>query len=275
MIAAITVAEGDEVRQGQPAAVVEAMKMEHVIAAPHGGIVRGITMAVGDVVREGFPIVFIQEADVAGGAAAETAAVDPDHIREDLRETIERHALTLDENRLEAVARRRKNGYRMLRENIHRLVDSGSFNEYWPLVVARQHQRHSIEALRKNTPGDGVVAGMCSINGDLFDEARSRAALVHYDYTVLAGTQGHRNHYKQDRLFELAHRFRLPLILFGEGGGGRPGEDNIGPTRRDRYAYVHDILPAQRIGAADRRRQWPHLRGQHRAGGVQRRDHRH
>ncbi len=111
----------------------------------------------------------------------------------------------------------------------HRLVDPGSFDEYWPLVVARQHQRHSMEALRKNTPGDGVVAGMCSINGDLFDETRSRAALVHYDYTVLAGTQGHRNHYKQDRIFELAHRFRLPLILFGEGGGGRPGEDNIGP----------------------------------------------
>jgi acetyl-CoA carboxylase carboxyltransferase component len=65
--------------------------------------------------------------------------------------------------------------------------------------------------------------------GHLFHETRSRAALVHYDYTVLAGTQGHRNHYKQDRMFELAHRFRLPLILFGEGGGGRPGEDWIGP----------------------------------------------
>ena len=53
--------------------------------------------------------------------------------------------------------------------------------------------------------------------------------VVHYDYTVLAGTQGHRNHYKQDRMFELAHRFRLPVVLFGEGGGGRPGEDYIGP----------------------------------------------
>ena len=186
-------------------------------------------MAVGDVVREGFPIVFIQEAEVEGGAVAADAEQDPDHIRDDLQENIDRHALTLDENRPDAVARRRKTGHRMPRENIERLVDPGSFNEYWPLVVARQHQRHSIEALRKNTPGDGVVAGMCSINGDLFDETRSRAALVHYDYTVLAGTQGHRNHYKQDRMFELAHRFRLPLVLFGEGGGGRPGEDNIGP----------------------------------------------
>ncbi len=228
-IAAITVSVGDEVRQGQQVAVVEAMKMEHVISAPHGGIVRGVTMAAGDVVREGYPIVFIEPADIAGGAIAADDAMDPDHIRDDLRESYERHALTLDENRPDAVARRQKNGHRMARENIARLVDPGSFNEYWPLVVARQHQRHSIEALRKNTPGDGVVAGMCSINGDLFDETRSRAALVHYDYTVLAGTQGHRNHYKQDRIFELAQRFRLPLVLFGEGGGGRPGEDNIGP----------------------------------------------
>ena len=203
--------------------------MEHVITAPHGGIVRGVTMAPGDVVREGYPIVFIQEAEVAGGAVAAVAGLDPDHIRDDLRESYDRHAFGLDENRPDAVARRRKLGYRMPRENIDRLVDPGSFKEYWPLVVARQHQRNTIEALRKNTPGDGVVAGMASINGTLFDETRSRAVVVHYDYTVLAGTQGHRNHYKQDRIFELAQRFKLPLVLFGEGGGGRPGEDDIGP----------------------------------------------
>jgi acetyl/propionyl-CoA carboxylase alpha subunit/acetyl-CoA carboxylase carboxyltransferase component len=228
-IVAIDVAIGDEVHQGQQVAVVEAMKMEHVITAPHGGIVRAVTMAAGDVVREGYPIVFIQEVAVAGGAAAAVAGPDPDHIRDDLRESHARHALGLDENRPDAVARRRKLGYRMSRENIDRLVDRGSFKEYWPLVVARQHQRNTIEALRQNTPGDGVVAGMASINGALVEAARSRAIIIHYDYTVLAGTQGHRNHYKQDRMFELAQRFKLPVVLFGEGGGGRPGEDDIGP----------------------------------------------
>ena len=228
-IVAINVSVGESVRQGQQLAVVEAMKMEHLINADRSGIVRQVTMAAGDVVREGYPIVFIEEAEVAGGAVTASAAVDPDHIRADLREAQQRHAFTLDENRPEAVARRHKQGSRMPRENIAELVDAGSFKEYWPLVVARQHQRNDIDALRKNTPGDGVVAGTCSINGDLFDDERSRAIVVHYDYTVLAGTQGHRNHYKQDRMFELAHRFRLPLILFGEGGGGRPGEDYIGP----------------------------------------------
>jgi acetyl/propionyl-CoA carboxylase alpha subunit len=228
-IVAIDVAVGDEVLRGQQLAVVEAMKMEHVITAPHGGIVRGITMAPGDVVREGYPIVFIEETATSGGNVAADVEPDPDHIRDDLRESYARHALGLDANRPDAAGRRRKLGYRMPRENIARLVDAGSFKEYWPLVVARQHQRHTIDALRTNTPGDGVVAGMCAINGALFDETKSRAIIIHYDYTVLAGTQGHRNHYKQDRMFELAQRFTLPVVLFGEGGGGRPGEDDIGP----------------------------------------------
>ena len=228
-IVAISVAIGDPVRQGQAVAVVEAMKMEHVITARESGIVRGVTMAAGDVVREGYPIVFIEPAEVAGGAIAADTAIDPDHIRADLQENIDRHAYTLDENRPDAVKRRRARGYRMPRENIAELVDPGSFKEYWPLVVARQHQRHDLATLRKTTPADGLIAGMCTINGDLFDETRSRACLVHYDYTVLAGTQGGRNHYKQDRMYELAHRFRLPLVLFGEGGGGRPGDDNTGP----------------------------------------------
>ncbi len=228
-IVALDVAVGDPIRRGQQLAVIEAMKMEHLIAAPHGGIVRGVTMAVGDVVREGYPIVFIEAAEVEGGAVAAAAELDPDHIRQDLQENIDRHAFTLDENRLEAVRRRRERGYRMPRENIAELVDPGSFDEYWPLVVARQHQRYDMETLRKNTPTDGLIAGMCTINADLFGEEHARAALVHYDYTVLAGTQGGRNHYKQDRMYELAHRFRLPLVLFGEGGGGRPGDDYTGP----------------------------------------------
>ena len=118
----------------------------------------------------------------------------------------------------------------MPRENIAELMDPGSFKEYWPLIVARQHKRYDPETLRKNTPADGVVAGTGTINGDLFPEEQARAMVVHYDYTVLAGTQGGRNHYKQDRMFELALRFRLPIVLFGEGGGGRPGDDSTGPS---------------------------------------------
>ena len=228
-IVALDVAPGDQVRAGQQVAVVEAMKMEHVIAAAHDGIVRAVTMGEGDVVREGYPIVFIEEAQVTVGTAARAEATDPDHIRPDLALTYERHAYVLDENRPEAVAKRYGRGYRMPRENIAQLMDPGSFKEYWPLVVARQHRRHDMETLRRNTPADGLIAGIGTVNADLFGEEAARTMLVHYDYTVLAGTQGGRNHYKQDRMFELAHRFRIPLILFGEGGGGRPGDDGNGP----------------------------------------------
>lgn len=228
-IVSIDVCIDDEVRIGQAVAVVEAMKMEHVIESDCDGIVRDITMAIGDVVREGYPIVFIQEAEVRVASKAGVEQVDLDYIRPDLEESYLRHAYTLDENRPEAVAKRKARGFRMPRENIQELMDPGSFKEYWPLIVARQHQRHDIDSLRKNTPADGLLAGTGTINADLFDEETARAMVVHYDYTVLAGTQGGRNHYKQDRMFELAYRFRLPLVLFGEGGGGRPGDDSTGP----------------------------------------------
>lgn len=228
-LVAISVAEGDEVLEGQPVAVVEAMKMEHEIRADRSGVVRQVTMAAGDVVREGYPIVFIEAGDVDGAYAGGDAAIDLDHIRGDLQEAIDRHAYTLDENRPGPVSKRHNMGYRMPRENIDHLVDPGSFLEYWPLAVTKQHQRYDMDTLREKYPGDGVVAGTASINGDQFDDEKSRAVVVHYDYTVLAGTQGRRNHYKQDRMFELAKRFKMPLVLFSEGGGGRPGEDNDGP----------------------------------------------
>ena len=228
-IVALLVAEGDPVLAGQPVAVVEAMKMEHEIRAGRAGVVRRVTMKQGDVVREGWPIALVEPADVGGDFVEGGREVDPDFIRPDLEEVVRRHAHTLDENRPEAVARRHGRGYRMPRENIDRLVDPGSFQEYWPLLAALQHQRYDIETLRRKYPADGVVAGTAAINGADFDDARSRVIVVHYDYTVLAGTQGRRNHYKQDRMFELAHRFRLPVVLFSEGGGGRPGDDNTGP----------------------------------------------
>ena len=248
-ITAIDVAVDDPVRRGQQVAIVEAMKMEHVITADRDGVVRAVTMSVGDVVREGYPIVFIEEAEVAGARIEGAVRIDPDFIRPDLQENLDRHAYTLDENRPEVVAKRHARGYRMVRESIDQLMDAGSFKEYWPLIVARQHRRADIETLRRTTPGDGVVAGIGAINGDHFGPEQSRAMVVAYDYTVLAGTQGGRNHYKQDRMFDLAKRLRLPVILFGEGGGGRPGDDSTGPgvafdtSTFTQYAQLSGLVP--------------------------------
>src|SRR5437667_109373 len=155
-----------------------------------------------------------------------------------LAEVQRRHALTLDAARPDAVERRRATAQRTARENIDDLCDPGSFVEYGPLVIAAQRRRRPVEELIERTPADGLVAGIGRVNGQLFDESRSRCAVMAYDYTVLAGTQGVQNHRKKDRLFELAADWRLPVVFFTEGGGGRPGDtDGASVAGLDCWAF--------------------------------------
>ncbi|MDO9431432.1 MAG: biotin carboxylase N-terminal domain-containing protein, partial [Phenylobacterium sp.] len=223
---------GDEVREGQPLFVMEAMKMEHVIAASFSGVVRQIAVAEGDTVFEEHPLAFIEEADVAGGVVAQEEEIDLDHIRPDLAEVLERHRLTTDAARPEATARRRKTGQRTTRENIEDLCDEGSFTEYGALTLAARRRRNTLDELIAQTPADGMVMGLGSVNGDRFAEEKSRVAVMAYDYTVLAGTQGAHNHEKLDRMSEIALRWRVPTVFFTEGGGGRPGDTEGGGFTR-------------------------------------------
>lgn len=143
--------------------------------------------------------------------------------REDLAEVLQRRALTEDGGRGDAVERRHAAGARTARENVADLVDPGSFVEYGRFAIAAQRGRRELEDLIARTPADGLVAGTARVNGDLFGE-RAACAVLSYDYTVLAGTQGALGHRKKDRLFELIERMRLPTVFFAEGGGGRPGD---------------------------------------------------
>jgi acetyl-CoA carboxylase carboxyltransferase component len=143
--------------------------------------------------------------------------------RQDLAEVLSRRAATLDAARPDAVARRHAQGGRTARENIEDLVDRGSFVEYGRFAIAAQRGRRTVEDLIERTPADGLVGGTARINGALFGE-RAACAVLAYDYTVLAGTQGAVGHRKKDRLFELIERMRLPTVFFAEGGGGRPGD---------------------------------------------------
>jgi acetyl-CoA carboxylase carboxyltransferase component len=216
-IVSISVAEGDAVQPRTPVLVIEAMKMEHVIAAEVAGIVRTITAVVGTTVYPGDALVLVEEGATAAPASVAVTEVDLDAIRPDLAEVLRRQSLTRDEARPAAVARRRKVGLRTARENLADLCDPDSFEEYGSLVIAAQRSRRSVQELIEQTPADGLVGGIGRVNG-------GRCAVVSYDYTVLAGTQGQRNHAKKDRLFELVERLRLPVVLFAEGGGGRPGD---------------------------------------------------
>jgi len=237
-IVSIDVVEGDLVRAGQRLFVMEAMKMEHLIAAEAGGRIHRINVAVGDTVFGGHLLAFIEEMELEAADAAAEEQIDLDRIRPDLAEVHQRHAVGLDAARPDAVARRRRTHQRTTRENIDDLCDPGSFVEYGPLVIAAQRRRRPVEELIEKTPADGLVAGLGTVNAAQFDKTRARVIAMSYDYTVLAGTQGAQNHRKKDRMFELAEKWRLPIVFFTEGGGGRPGDtDGLGVAGLDCLAF--------------------------------------
>jgi acetyl/propionyl-CoA carboxylase alpha subunit/acetyl-CoA carboxylase carboxyltransferase component len=222
----VSVKPGDQVRQGDPVAVLEAMKMEHVIEAPVSGEVAEIFVTPGDTVMEAALLMGLVP-DASGTAATQTRSeVDLDHIRPDLQELFDRQHMGRDEGRPAAVEKRHVRGFRTARENIAHLTDAGSFHEYGEFAVAAQSRRRSLEDLQANTSGDGIITGTATVNADLFGAEAARVALAIGDYTVLAGTQGQRHHRKLDRVFKLAETHRIPTVLYAEGGGGRPGDSD-------------------------------------------------
>jgi len=150
--------------------------------------------------------------------------IDLAAIRPELAELIERHAFGLDERRPDVVARRQQKNQRTARANVEDLCDPGCFIEYGPLTISAQRHRRALDDLIKRTPADGLITGIGTVNGSLFGDERARCMVMAYDYSVLAGTQGYFNHKKKDRMLKLAYEQRLPLVFFGEGGGGRPGD---------------------------------------------------
>jgi acetyl/propionyl-CoA carboxylase alpha subunit/acetyl-CoA carboxylase carboxyltransferase component len=220
-----TAAEGDEVPAGGQLAVLEAMKMEHVLSADHAARVVRALVPPGRTVAPGDPLVVFARTDEV--EAESHFELDLDASRPDLDELRERQAITQDAARPEAVAKRHRLGRRTARENIGDLVDPDSFVEYGSLVLAAQRSRRSEQDLITNTPADGLVGGVATIGADRFGRAAAETVVISYDYTVLAGTQGMRNHAKTDRILGVARDRKVPVVLFAEGGGGRPGDTDV------------------------------------------------
>ncbi|HEY5856632.1 MAG TPA: biotin carboxylase N-terminal domain-containing protein [Aldersonia sp.] len=227
-VLAVPVAAGDLVTAGAALVVVEAMKMETEVCAPLAGQVADILVDAGDTVTTDTDT----DTVVAVVAAVVTHAVDAattdvpvsnaadlvDLSRDDVTDIVDRHHRFLDPARPDAVA---ATGKRTVRENLSDLLDDGSFREYGALVIAAQRRRRSIGDLERETPADGLVAGFGTI-------AHRLVAVLADDYTVLAGTQGLQSHKKAERLLDLAARRRTPVVVYAEGGGGRPGDtDNL------------------------------------------------
>ncbi len=209
------------------AVVLEAMKMQHVLTAPASARTPRVLVEPGQLVRAGDPLLAFASAE-AGAPDEPDAELDLDRPRPDLDEVRHRHRLTRDEGRPDVTANRHRQDRRTARENIADLVDADSFVEYGALALAAQRSRRSEEDLIRNTPADGLIAGVATIGADRFGPNAAQVVVASYDYTVLAGTQGMRNHAKTDRVFDVAARRRLPVVLFTEGGGGRPGDTDAG-----------------------------------------------
>jgi len=226
----LEVKAGDLVQKGQAILIMEAMKMEHEVKSPVHGIIRRITVNVGDAVYADHTLVYIEETEIDGSEIDSKKGVDLDFIRPDLKEIHHWHQAILDENRPKAVQRRRTTDQRTARENINDLCDPDSYVEYGALVLPAG-MRRTVEELMERYPGDGIYTGIGTVNGDLFDETTSRCAVLSYDYTVLAGTQGGLNHRKTDRILEVAEQWHLPVVFFTEGGGGRAGTGSAPPVQ--------------------------------------------
>jgi acetyl-CoA carboxylase carboxyltransferase component len=241
-VVSIEVAEGSIVRTGQVVFLIESMKMHHEVVAPEAGRLDELLVDVGIAVMPGdilAHLVAVEAPEIAHASPGDDTPETTGAGRADLAEVHGRHRIGLDAARPAAVAKRRSVGRRTARENVADLVDEGSFVEYGPLVIAAQRRRRDLDDLIANTPADGMIGGLGTVNGDLFLGHAARVVAMSYDYTVLAGTQGTKNHYKKDRLFELAERMRLPIVFFTEGGGGRPGDtDAQGVSGLDCLAFL-------------------------------------
>lgn len=214
VVVALPRAPGEAVREGQAVALVEAMKMEHPVAAPAPGTVVELLVEVGQAVQRDQPLALLGPAQAPQEDRPE--AVE-EGLRRELVELRRRTTLLTDAARPEAVARRHDRGRRTVREDLADLLDAGSWQEWGGLAVAAQRARRSEQELQERTPADGLLTGLGTVSGQ-------SVAVLAYDYTVLAGTQGNVGHLKTDLFLEVVERLRVPVVLFAEGGGGRPGD---------------------------------------------------
>lgn len=224
VVLSIKVSEGDKITAGQELVILAAMKMEHSVRSAYSGVVAKVAVTQGQQVNAGDALLFISsDGDSSSSSTHDPPETEnPEKLRPELTELNERKAFLRYAGREEDVAKRHANGYLTGRENLDLLVDKDSFVEFGDLVVAAQRKRYPMSHLIARTSGDGIIVGWAKMGSH-------PVAVVIGDYLVLAGTQGHLHHQKLDRIFQSIIDHPAPLVLYAEGGGGRPGDtDHLG-----------------------------------------------
>lgn len=234
VVVARAVAVGDKVAPGQTLLTVEAMKMHHDLTAAEHMEVIEVLCQPGQTVQPDQPLLHMLRVSAGAMAAITAAPAAPPEPSPALREVWARYRQCQDEARPEAVQRRHRQGKRTARENILALCDPGSFREYGAFVHAAQRYRYELDTLQQLSPADGLISGIGTINSDTINSdtinagsvgrGDPRCLVLAYDYTVFAGTQGANSHKKMARMLQLAEQQGYPVVLYAEGGGGRPGD---------------------------------------------------
>jgi acetyl-CoA carboxylase carboxyltransferase component len=225
-IVAVLVSQNQQVHINQPLIIIEAMKMQTTVCAEASGKVGQVFVNIEDECFVGMPLVDIHS-DGARKSQTEKRPTTDNPNQRLLRELRIRAALTLDEQRIDQQQKRQLKGYLTARENLQNLCPSDSFMEYGQMAVAAQRMRRDYDDLKTATAADGVITGIGQINQGLVSDKNSQTAIVINDYSVLAGTQGYFHHLKLDRILAIAADKKYPVVMFTEGGGGRPGDTDI------------------------------------------------
>jgi acetyl-CoA carboxylase carboxyltransferase component len=225
-IVAILVSPNGQVDINQPLVIIEAMKMQTTLCAEISGKVGQVFVNIEDECFVGMPLLDIH-ADGASNVKTEKVPVTQNTNQKLLDELRVREALTLDEQRTGQQQKRQQKGYLTARENLQNLCSIDSFMEYGQMAVAAQRLRRDYDELKTATAADGVITGIGQINQGLVAKQNTQTAIVINDYSVLAGTQGYFHHLKLDRILAIAADKKLPVVMFTEGGGGRPGDTDI------------------------------------------------
>jgi acetyl-CoA carboxylase carboxyltransferase component len=225
-VVAVLVSQNEQVYINQPLVIIEAMKMQTTVCAEVSGKIGQIFVKIEDECFVGMPLV---DMFADGVSKTKTEAIHTTHnINQMLLDELRiREALTLDEQRTEQQQKRLQKGYLTARENLQNLCATDSFIEYGQMAVAAQRLRRDYDELKSATAADGVITGVAHINLDLVSKKNTQTAIIINDYSVLAGTQGYFHHLKLDRILAVAADKKYPVVMFTEGGGGRPGDTDI------------------------------------------------
>lgn len=116
------------------------------------------------------------------------------------------------------IARQHAKGKMTARERLAYFFDEGSFQEVGSLVESRFTD---FDMDKKKLPGDGVVTGFGTVNGEAVYAAAE-------DFTVLGGTYGEYHSKKIVRIMDMAFQSKAPFVTINDSGGARIEEGITG-----------------------------------------------